>query len=70
MSKFRFAQGLLLGRAACKWRAMLMGVLISLTLGFSFWLILSDGERAKRAGCALGGTLIGMCCIALVVCRK
>lgn len=49
---------------------MLMGVLISLTLGFSFWLILSDGERAKRAGCALGGTLIGMCCIALVVCRK
>lgn len=49
---------------------MLLGVLVSLTLGLSFGLILSDGERAKRAGCALGGTLIGMCCIAIVVCRK
>lgn len=70
MRKYRFALGLLLRRTICSWRAILLSALFSLALGCSFCLMLSDGERAKRAGYALVGTLVGMCCIALIVCRK
>jgi len=69
-SKARLAQEYPPRRTARGWRALLMGVLISLTLGFSCWLMLSGGENGKRAGYVLGSTLAGMCCIALVVCRK
>jgi len=66
----RAAQETPSSRAVCKRQVLLMGVLISLTLGFSCWLMLSGGETGRRAGYVLGSTLAGMCCIALVVCRK
>lgn len=69
-TKSRVAQQLPSRRAVCKWQTLLMGVLISLALGFACWLMLAGGETGRRAGNVLGSTLAGMCCIALAVCRK
>lgn len=70
MSKLRFALSNFFGRITCKWRALVLGALIALTMGFSIWLVSDEDKKTRMEGFALGGTVIGMLCIALVVCRK
>jgi len=52
------------------WRPFVLGVLIVLVATITCMLYMHGSDSAERAALALGGTLIGMLCIAFWVCKR
>lgn len=52
------------------WRPFLLGLLIVFTVATTCFLYMHGSDRAERASLAIGGTFVGMLCIALWVCRR
>ena len=70
MSRHRFAKSGLFRAVRNNWRPFVLGVLIVLVLAITCTLYMHGSDRAERAATAIGGTLIGMLCIAFWVCRR
>ena len=70
MNKLKCAWRAASNSARRSWRPFLLGLLISLLLAACALGLLIESERAERAAFAIGGTLIGMICLALLICGK
>ncbi len=70
MSRHRVALSRIFRVVRDHWRPFVLGVLIVFTVAATCYLYTHGSERAERAALAIGGTFIGMLCIAAWVCRR
>lgn len=70
MSRHRFALSTVFRAVRKHWRPILLGASMVLLLALVCFLYLLDAERGERAAIFIGGTLVGMICIALLVYRR